>query len=173
LGNIAETRKQDLHGLVSRVRYDLVNWHLRRDAVAWIREELGLKYSVRDAGVRDQDVEKPGRTPDAQEEDSDVEMSDEDSGVGKFNVESLDCPQVDARQIRIIWSDDRLGRLKISDDGRIEKAVVFGDGNRRLAGVERILCGDEGQRVTLKDLVERLELVYNKSATAETDVNDR
>ncbi|ETI28316.1 hypothetical protein G647_00765 [Cladophialophora carrionii CBS 160.54] len=176
-------RKQDLHILVSRVRYDLVSWRLRKDAAEWLREELGLSRRSRNEGRSN------GRDPadstggerakrrdrassnsehgDDDDSDPDTEMTDSDSDpdelTGKFNVDSLTTLEVDARQLRIIWSDDRVGRLKVSDDGKIEKAVVIGEDGTRVRHVERILMGDEKEGCSVKQLLKRLETVYTKS----------
>jgi central kinetochore subunit Mal2/MCM21 len=180
-----EGRKQDLHTLVSRVRYDLVSWRLRKDAAEWLKEELGLSRQNRngegansqnsansDGGEgskrRDSASSNSGHGHDEHSSDPDTEMtnsddSDEDEPTGRFNVDSLTTLEVDARQLRIIWSDDRVGRLKISDDGKIEKAVVIGDDGNRARDVERMLMGDGKDGCSVKQLLERLEMVYKKS----------
>ncbi|OCT53840.1 hypothetical protein CLCR_10386 [Cladophialophora carrionii] len=176
-------RKQDLHILVSRVRYDLVSWRLRKDAAEWLREELGLSRQSRNEGRsngRDSADSTGGERAkrrdrarsnsdhgDDDDSDPDTEMTDSDSDsdelTGKFNVDSLTTLEVDARQLRIIWSDDRVGRLKVSDDGKIEKAVVIGEDGTRVRDVERILMGDEKEGCSVKELLKRLETVYTKS----------
>ncbi|EXJ64381.1 hypothetical protein A1O7_00717 [Cladophialophora yegresii CBS 114405] len=179
-----EARKQDLHLLVSRVRYDLVSWRLRRDAAEWLKEELGLFDRQSRSGERSNSPDSANSSggergkrlepdsansehedenyssPDTEMTDSD---SDEDEVTGRFNVDSLTTLEVDARQLRIIWSDDRVGRLKVSDDGRIEKAVVIGEDGSRVRDVERILTGDETEGCNVKQLLRRLELVYTRS----------
>ncbi|KIW73180.1 hypothetical protein PV04_01317 [Phialophora macrospora] len=181
----AEARKQDLHTLVSRVRYDLVSWRLRKDAAEWLKEELGLSRQGRngegansqnsaqsDGGegskMRESAGSNSGHGDNDHDSDPDTEMTDGDSDeddepTGRFNIDSLTTLEVDARQLRIIWSDDRVGRLKISDDGKVEKAVVIGEDGNRARNIERILMGDGTDGCSVKQLLERLEMVYKKS----------
>ncbi|KAJ9609145.1 hypothetical protein H2200_006916 [Cladophialophora chaetospira] len=152
-----QPKKQSLHSLVGRVRYDLVSWRLRQDAAEWLKDELGL------SGPRhEKRAERDSDMPDNTSNNSD---NDDDELLGSFNVESLEAQEVDARQIRIIWSDDRVGRLKMSNTGKIEKAVVIGEDGERVRDVERTLMGSESEQdgVSVKQLVERLEIVYQKS----------
>ena len=176
-----ESRKQDLHGLVTKVRYDLVSWRLRQDAADWLREELGLVESGKPTDPTSQDKNTIQRSEpsvtDRQESENatgfdehdnsnpDTEMQEEDDeeAIGRFDVISLTNSEVDARQLRIVWADDSLGLLKISDDGKVAKAVVIGEGGNRVRDVERILMGDGKEAVSVHDLLERLEKVYKKS----------
>ncbi|KIW78196.1 hypothetical protein Z517_08029 [Fonsecaea pedrosoi CBS 271.37] len=175
--------KQDLHTLVSRVRYDLVNWRLRRDATEWLQDELEIpeiptrpaKDQVEGAKTNnDKPVDGGLGSPQSVENDPDRGSDDEDDDdeeenlAGKFNVCSLTALEVDSRQLRIVWSDDRVGRIKISDNGKIEKAVVIGLDGNRVKDIERILMGDGEGSVHLYDLVGRLEEVYKKTAGMKT-----
>lgn len=141
-----EAGGQDLHGLVERVRHDLVSWRLRQEAIELLREELEvpLPQTTLSDDNPDDDDEKV---------DSDKEHSPEP--VGRFGVRELSPVSVDARQARIIWADGRVGRLRIADDGRIEKAVVIGQEDR-LRDQERMLT--DGNPM-LRDLVWCLERV--------------
>jgi central kinetochore subunit Mal2/MCM21 len=167
--NGVDHRRQDLHALVARVRHDLVSWRLRQDAAGWLQEELGLpqlkngnKNANKSANSNPEGDDEEATNPDVEMDDRlDDEEAEDDESVGKFNIFSLTPLDVDARQLRLIWSDDRVGRLKISDTGRIEKAVVIGEDGARVRGVERILMGDDEKHgVGVTELVERLEKVY-------------
>ncbi len=170
-----EPKKQNLHALVGRVRYDLVSWRLRQDVAGWLKEELGLSES----SEKEKTAKKVGTTTisngggqdeeDPSDPDTDMpdEDPDEDETSGKFDIDSLEPLEVDARQLRIIWSDDRVGRLKIADSGKIEKAVVIGDDGNRIRDVERVLTGDEKDGVSMEQLLERLELIYVKTKEKE------
>ncbi|KIY01415.1 uncharacterized protein Z520_02967 [Fonsecaea multimorphosa CBS 102226] len=185
------TTKQDLHGLVARVRYDLVCWRLRKDVTEWLRKELDIpepsaqrprSFKNQAGGTKEEADNKGGDTEmRSTEDDSDYESDDsnsergseedeedeEEEMTGKFNVQSLASLEVDARQLRIVWFDDRVGRIKISDDGKVQKAVVIGLDGNRVKDVERILMGDGDGSVSLYDLVGRLEEVYNRSLRTE------
>lgn len=161
LSNDRTTGIQDLHGLVARVRHDLVSWRLRRDVVDYVREE-GLRIpESRTAGSKCENVENRDlkRTTEDESEDSDEDLDDEP--VGQYSVRSFTALDVDARLFRIVWSDDRVARLRISDDGRIEKAVVIGLDGQRIRDVERILSGGGA---SVYDLEARLEQVWRKTS---------
>ena len=170
------SRKQDLHGFVARVREDLVNWRLRQAAADWLRDELGLpkprkpkSMNGSSAATEDQDQRKLNRPQsvtgsisnddDASDSASNSD-SENDDGLpeGKFNITSLQTLEVDARQLHILWRDDNVGRVKISDDGTVKKAIVIGEGGARLRDAERVLKGDGD--VGIRDLLGRLERVH-------------
>ena len=164
----SETVKQDLHALVAKVRHDLVSWRLRQDTADCIREELGLSRLVEEnTRAVSEDKGSPANPDSLMQESDDDPGSERDEGsepTGKFNVTSLTALDTSARQLRIIWSDDQVGRLKITDTGKIEKAVVIGEDGNRARDVERILVGDnETDGASVATLVKRLEIVYNKS----------
>ncbi|KAG9772796.1 hypothetical protein KCU88_g6039, partial [Aureobasidium melanogenum] len=122
------TQSQDLHGLVTQVRHDLISWRLRQEAVALMRGELELPPGPIVTNVGD----------DSNDDDDDNSTSHESSNTtGKFGVQDISPIGVDARHIRIIWGDGRVGRLRISDQGKVEKAVVVW--TDRLRDQERIL----------------------------------
>ncbi|EXJ85559.1 hypothetical protein A1O1_05923 [Capronia coronata CBS 617.96] len=161
-------RTQDLHGLVERVRHDLIAWRLRQEAIDLLREELGLPIPK----AKSHDIPNPNEDsksmkqniPDDDDdnddpEDENMDGSDDDGAshdpVGLFGVREFSAVSVDARQIRIIWADGRVARLRITEEGRIEKVVVIGlDG--RMRDQERILM--DGIPM-LRELGERLEEV--------------
>lgn len=99
-----KTRKQDLRGFVRELRRELVSWHLRTDAVDFLREKLGL-------GDGD-DVPSP---------------SERESDTG---IVSLGATAIEARYVRLEWEDGRVGRFKLSNTGIVERAVVIGDKGR-------------------------------------------
>jgi central kinetochore subunit Mal2/MCM21 len=155
-------RAQDLHGLVQRVRHDLVAWRLRQDALAWLREELRIPEPASPSALPQKPLENnEDRDPDqAEDEDalgSDVDISEPS---GRYRVCDVSAVTVDARQARVVWSDGRVGRIKISDQGKIERAVVIGH-ESRIRGMESILTNGEP---TVYNLVARLEKL-DKSAS--------
>jgi central kinetochore subunit Mal2/MCM21 len=88
----SDTVEQDLQAFVDHVRSDLVGWRLRVDAIAALREELGL----------DEAVER-----------------------GSHGITNIEATAVDARYVRILWDDGRVGRVKIDNSSTITKAVVY------------------------------------------------
>ncbi|KAL2418116.1 hypothetical protein ABEF95_002085 [Exophiala dermatitidis] len=124
--NHKQSQSQDLHGLVTQVRHDLISWRLRQEAVALMREELELPPLTINVG------------DDSNDNDYNDSTSHESSNIaGKFGVQDISPIGVDARHIRIVWSDGRVGRLRISDQGKVEKAVVVW--TDRLRDQERLL----------------------------------
>jgi central kinetochore subunit Mal2/MCM21 len=130
--------KQDLHTLVQKVRHDLVSWTRRREAIELLRDKLGLsKLEEEDAEMTDQEDENTPREDDE----------------GSFGVRNISEVSVEARYAKIVWRDGRAGRVKISDKGMIERAVVFGE-EGRVRNAERILS--EGS-ISIQELASKLE----------------
>ncbi|KAJ6112005.1 hypothetical protein N7523_008066 [Penicillium sp. IBT 18751x] len=100
-------RKQDLRGFVRELRRELVAWHMRSDAIDFLREKLGL-----------------GDTGSAS---SPSERAVPADGTG---IVSLASTAVEARYVRLEWEDGRVGRFKLSNAGLVERAVVIGDAGR-------------------------------------------
>ncbi len=155
----ASASTSDLHTLVHRVRHDLVAWRLRRDAIDWVKEELGISEAPTPSAL-------PRTQPDGAEADDDASDSDMASdidnpeAVGRFGVSDFSAVTVDARQARIVWADGRVGRIKISDQGKVEKAVVIGH-EGRIRQMENILTTGNS---TVYDLAARLAKL-DKSAS--------
>jgi central kinetochore subunit Mal2/MCM21 len=128
----SKPKKQDLKKLVRELRRELVSWHLRSDAVHLLREELGLpKNSSEDDAVSTvSDNQEPG--PVAQ----------------KLGIISLAATSTEARYIRIEWQDGRVGRIKISNQGFVERAIIIGDDGKD--DITASLCtGGDGRIETL------------------------
>lgn len=152
LSNSDCPKTQDLHALVKRVRQDLLSWRLRLDAIDLLRETLGLPApkpnSENGSGAEN---EADGET------DEDEGISDhETESCGKFGVRQLEVCSPDGSQARILWSDDRVGRIKLSHEGGIVKAAVF-SGTGRLGEQERILSSGSA---TVYDFAKRLEALH-------------
>jgi len=101
-----QTRKQDLRGFVRELRRELVAWHMRTDAVEFLRETLGLDGESQS---------NPGGRV---------------SPENNTGVVSLAATAVEARYVRLEWEDGRVGRFKLSNAGLVERAVVIGDKGR-------------------------------------------
>lgn len=150
LSNSDHPKTQDLHTLVTRVRKDLVSWTLRLDAIDFLRECLDLPPPKVKTGTGSE-MEDDGQA------DEDEDMSDSEfESCGKFGVRQLEICSPDASQARILWSDDRVGRIKLSPEGGIVKAAVF-SGAGRVAEQERILSSGSA---TIYGFHKTLELLH-------------
>jgi central kinetochore subunit Mal2/MCM21 len=136
--------RQDLQGFVNAVRSDLVSWQLRMDSIQLAREKLKLK-----------DQEQPSADPDEDEETGQSE--------GVYGITAFEPATVDARLARIVWSDGRVGRVKISDDGSIQLAAVIGADEKRHHAQERLLV--DGGRI--ETLVVQLKEIHEQKAKAQ------
>jgi central kinetochore subunit Mal2/MCM21 len=126
-----ERTRQDLQRLVREVRAELVSWHARSDAIEYVRKALGSK------------------------EQGDGEGEEEDSEslfVNESRIKSVAATSLEARYVRIQWADGAVGRLKLSNEGLVERAVVLGEEGREKR-LENMLV--EGP-ARVEDLVQRL-----------------
>lgn len=124
-----ETRRQDLRAFVCELRRELVSWHLRCDAVDFLREKLGLDGSDDDASG----------------------SSEREHGTG---IVSLAPTAIEARYVRLEWEDGRVGRFKLSNTGIVERAVVIGDKGRDQP-MEEAMTGGGGKVETLLERLRR------------------
>lgn len=133
--------KQDLHGFVRRVRHELVCWELRRDAIELLKEQLDL-------------------IPHQNADEDDEEMDDEsqDDRIGLYGIESIEATAFEARQARITWTDGTIARIKISNKGLVERAVVVGESGR-IKGVENLLVDGESR---IEELVQKLKVLVGE-----------
>lgn len=132
------TRKQDLRGFVRELRRELVAWHMRVDAVDFLREKLGL--------VGDNGEPRP----------FDV-SPDRDTGIV-----SLAAAALEARYVRLEWVDGRVGRFRLSNAGIVERAVVIGDEGRDKKTEDAMTGG--GGRVEM--LLDRLTVDVGSRSTS-------
>jgi len=147
---------QNLHAFVFAIRDDLQSWHNRVQSIAYVREAVGLPAQRATMARVDKQV---AVTPDPEVASS---------SVLKYSILNIENTTADGSQVRIVWNNDALGLLKLSYEGTIDRAVVYGvkEGtgdnevsHERLHDVERILTFDEsGQKVKVQDLAERLRV---------------
>jgi central kinetochore subunit Mal2/MCM21 len=129
-------KRQDLRRLVQELRRELVAYHLRCDSLAWLREELRiLEDSELDGdnaatGTRDGSQQSPNQ----------------------FGIISVAATSLETRYIRLEWQDGRVGRIKLSNRGIVERAIVIGDDGRDKS-MENVLSGGNGR---IEDLIQRL-----------------
>ncbi|RAL12194.1 uncharacterized protein BO97DRAFT_368845 [Aspergillus homomorphus CBS 101889] len=122
------SRKQDLKAFVREVRRQLVVWHLRCDAVRYLRERLGVvRRGEQGAGGLGYGDEEDG----VWERDVLVEGNQETRiARNELGIVSLGATALEAVYVRVEWEDGRVGRFKISNAGLVERAVVMGDSGR-------------------------------------------
>ncbi|KAE8372622.1 Cenp-O kinetochore centromere component-domain-containing protein [Aspergillus bertholletiae] len=135
--------RQDLPRFVRELRRQLAVWHLRMDAVNFLRGKLGVQrrnvqsYNDGDDGVWVRDI-----LSDNQEE---IRLDANDLGIVSLSPTALD-----ATYVRLEWEDGRVGRIKMSDNGVVERAVVIGDDGRDKS-LEAVLTGGNGRVETVLD----------------------
>ncbi|KJK67821.1 Cenp-O kinetochore centromere component [Aspergillus parasiticus SU-1] len=135
--------RQDLPRFVRELRRQLAAWHLRMDAVNFLRGKLGVQrrgieaYNDDDDGVWVRDI-----LSDNQEE---IRLETNDLGIVSLSPTALD-----ATYVRLEWEDGRVGRFKMSDNGVVERAVVIGDDGRDKL-LEAVLTGGNGRVETVLD----------------------
>lgn len=132
-------RNQNLASFVRVLRRSLTAWHLRQDAVVHLRERLGVPS--------DQDGGQDGNQGGKEDQDDKWTLPDNDLGLVSLGPTTLE-----ARYIRLEWDDGRVGRFKVSDTGRVERAVVIGDRGRD-KGLESVLTDGQGR---VEDVIDRL-----------------
>lgn len=127
-------RKPDLHAFVRMLRRELVAWQMRRDAVGFLREKLGV------------------RSDDSSSE-QDVFSNEKEEGwlpINSMGLVSLSPTALEARYVRLEWEDGRVGRFKVSNTGIVERAVVIGDRGRDKL-LEAAMTGGDGRVETMLD----------------------
>ncbi|PGH13272.1 hypothetical protein AJ80_06382 [Polytolypa hystricis UAMH7299] len=127
----SKVRKQDLRRLFRELRRELVAWHLRMDTVNWLREELELA---------------DGPAPDG---DRSRTLLATNNQIG---IVSVAPTAIEARYIRVEWEDGQFGRIKLSNRGHVERAIVIGDEGRDKA-TEDLFTGGDGR---VENLIKRL-----------------
>ncbi|EFE44966.1 conserved hypothetical protein [Trichophyton verrucosum HKI 0517] len=110
-------KKQNLKGLVRGLRRELVAWHLRRDVITLLQEQLGI------ANLNSTDI--PANTT-----------------AFKLGILSVTAASIEARYIRFQWQDGRIGRVKVCNRGLVERVIIIGDNGRDKVTEMTIAGGD-------------------------------
>ncbi|OJD22965.1 hypothetical protein ACJ73_05679 [Blastomyces percursus] len=132
----SKTPKQDLCSLVRELRRELVAWHLRCDALKWLQEELGI----------------PDESDIDESQSSQRSLHKDPLPESDLEVVSVTATAIETRYIRIEWRDGRVGRIKLSNTGYVERAIIIGDEGRDKV-TENLLTGGDGR---IENAVERL-----------------
>ncbi|KAI9819280.1 MAG: hypothetical protein M1827_007437 [Pycnora praestabilis] len=109
--------KQNLPRLVRELRRELVSHHLRISSIDALRRDLGLGASV----------------------DSSDEIDIPRSRNRNHGISEVATTDAEARDIRIEWTDSRVGKLRLDKMGRVSRCVILGN---EVRGRERGVAGD-------------------------------
>lgn len=142
---------QDLHAFVRKIRHELICWELRKEAIEFLKDELGL-LGTATAKLKDT-VQGEDQDEEMDETSSTSSPSPEPSGL--YGIAAIEPTAHEARQARITWTDGTIGRIKINNRGLVERAVVVGEGGR-IRGVENLLVDGESR---VEELVGRLRVL--------------
>lgn len=169
--------RQDLQGFARKVRYELTSWKLRLEAIDYLRKQLNLidpAFSDQPTNPRTAIAQKAGRGTTQNDEkrkkndhgyeDQDMtEPSDDENsisqGIGFYGILSIEPTAFEARQARITWTDGTIARIKINNQGTIERAVVVGE-QGRIRGVENLLVDGESR---IEELLPKLKKLVGES----------
>ncbi|ODA78674.1 hypothetical protein RJ55_06056 [Drechmeria coniospora] len=116
--------RQDLDRFVRALRREVTRYHNRLGVSADLRRRLGLR-------------DGPESRPRHSSSIVDVSVAD-----------------IEAKQIKLTWADERSGRLIMDDDGHIMKLVVFGRDGRDWETTKELVFG---KRNRMEDIAQRLE----------------
>lgn len=69
------------------------------------------------------------------------------------DVVDVGLADIEAKQIKLTWADERSGRLVMDDDGKVTKLMVFGNQGRDWVTTKELL----GDNDRIEDVVKRLQ----------------
>lgn len=130
-----QTTNQDLHAFTNRLRADLQSWHNRRKSISHIRHSLGL-HDHQTSSNRGATPTTPPPTFDQYQYQYQSTASTS-TPTPNHAISSLTQTTNDARQLKIVWQDETLGLLRLSHDGSINRAIVYGTKSKSKSGSSR------------------------------------
>ena len=80
-------------------------------------------------------------------------LQDERQDLDPNDVVDIGIADIEAKQIKFTWADERSGRLVMDDDGKVTKLMVFGSQGRDWVTTKELLGDDD----RIEDIVERLQ----------------
>jgi len=120
------TADQNLHTFTARLRDDLQSWHNLSKSIAHIRHSLGLHPHHDNQTASNQNRGATPTTPPSTFDQHQYQSTATATIAAQHAIISLEQDTNDARQIIIVWADETLGKLRLSYDGSIDKAVLYG-----------------------------------------------
>lgn len=146
-----EPREQNLVRFGRHLRKELVSWHLRLEALEKLRKDANIP-SQRAPREELHVAPEPGIVlnafvSDDEESEEEEELNNVDDALRISGIDS----DAAVREIRVTWSNGRVGVFRVTKDGEVEKAAVrTKEGARDVSLSSRALGRIEG-------LVQRFE----------------
>lgn len=119
-------KRQDLDRFVRTVRREIVRYHNRLGSSADLRRSIIISQAEDETQLADDDI-------------VDVGIAD-----------------IEAKQIKLSWADDRSGRLVMDDNGKVVKLMVFNADGGRDWDTTTKLSKDGGEHI--EDIVKTLQM---------------
>lgn len=80
-------------------------------------------------------------------------VQDEKDELNSNDVVDVGIADIEAKQIKLTWADERSGRLVMDDDGKVTKLMVFGNEGRDWVTTKELL-GDNNR---IEDVMKQLQ----------------
>ncbi|PSN58727.1 hypothetical protein BS50DRAFT_595214 [Corynespora cassiicola Philippines] len=142
--------EQDLVRFGRTLRRELVGWHLRKEVVRKLREEAGLKDG--DGDQKEEESHSVGVVLNAFVSDDEDEEDDDEAEWQSGPVRIIDIEaDMGVREVKVSWSDGRVGIMKVTKDSEIDRVVVSDQHGSRDMALSRKAVG------RIEGLVQRLK----------------
>jgi central kinetochore subunit Mal2/MCM21 len=112
--------KQDLDRFVRTLRREIQRYHNRLGSTADLRRNLIMQQGG---------------------------GGGEESSQTEDDIVQVGIADIEAKQVKLSWADDRSGRLVMDDDGRVVKLMVFGPEGARDWDTTIKLTKDGGEHI--------------------------
>lgn len=116
-------QQQDLDRFVRVLRREITRYHNRLGVSADLRRALGL-HNLGDP-----------------------------EDLASNNIVDVGIADIEAKQIRLTWADERSGRLVMDDDGKVKKLMIFGTDGRDWETTKELF----GNYQRIEDFAQKLE----------------
>ncbi|KAH8590076.1 Cenp-O kinetochore centromere component-domain-containing protein [Bisporella sp. PMI_857] len=126
-GGVVKGKKQDLRMFVRSLRREVIGYHNRTSVIKLLRKEFKLD-----------EVSKSSKGKERERIIVDISAAD-----------------AEAKQVRIEWTDGRIGRCVVNNCGEVQKCVIIGEDGRDRE-IERQILGKDGHG-RMEGIAERLK----------------
>lgn len=79
---------------------------------------------------------------------------EEKEDLSPNDVVEVGIADIEAKQIKLTWADERSGRLVMDDDGKVTKLMVFGNQGRDWVTTKELLGDNDRVEAVMKQLQE-------------------